>query len=63
MSGKSRRASTEISLSGTLLDGYSGRIEMYTRSRSWWKKLLRLRAKPHSLYANVSGSKMRAWRP
>ncbi len=64
MSGKSRPASTEVTLSGDQLAGFSGRLDIITsRKQSWWRRLLRLPlcVTRQTVYGNVSGDKARVW--
>ncbi len=68
MSGKSRVASSEVTLGDdglARLAGYSGRLEIITRRRqSWWRRLLRRpqRFGRQVVYGNIGNGKARVWK-
>lgn len=65
MSGKSRKASTHITLENDVLHGYNGSFDIIRRRRRpWWRRLLR---RPHQfertmVYGNVRGGSARVWK-
>lgn len=61
---KSRRASTTITLSDSVLSDFTGNLELITLRRPWWRRLLRLRAVPvrTRLYGHIDGTEGRVWR-